>query len=97
VSGPRVVSGGASRRDGPDATWAIVGDPSANREAEATLTHVGSSCRHSRRCLRQSIQAAIGIRSARMIGSRPRWVGGRNNSVSWMSGAKWSRLTDSAR
>jgi hypothetical protein len=38
------------------------------------------------------IKAAIGIRSARMIGSRPCTVGGRNSNASWMSGAKWSKF-----
>jgi hypothetical protein len=30
------------------------------------------------------------------MGSRPRTVGGRNNSASWMSGARHSKFTDRA-
>ena len=63
------------RRRGP--TWAIRGPL-----GRPGRTHDGRSLRHNRRCLRQSIQAAMGIRSARIRASRPRSVGGKNKIAS---------------
>ena len=74
-------------RRGP--TAATRGPPGPGR---AVRPHVGRSWRHSRRCLRQSNRAAIGIRSARRMGSRPRRVGGRKSSASWISGARYSKF-----
>ena len=56
--------------------------PPGEEPAEGSVPQVGSSCRHRRRCLRQSSMAAIGCRSARRIGSRPRSVRGRNSNAS---------------
>ena len=83
-----VVGSGASRslvqtRRGP--TSANRGPPWPGRAGRA---QAGRSWRHQRRCLRQSKAAAIGIRSARRMASRPRCVGGRKSNASWISGAK---------
>ena len=61
--------------DGEKVTWKRADLASKGLEAP-----VHSAQR--RRCLRQSSSAAIGCKSARIIGSRPRSVSGKNSSAS---------------